>query len=58
MSLGVIGGLITGVFVLDISAHTYLDLTATAVDMTDYLTGLFKALVFGVLIAAWPATRV
>ena len=50
--VGVIGGMITGVFVLDISPNTYLDLTAAAVDLTDYTTGLVKAVVFGVLIAS------
>lgn len=49
--IGVFGGFLTGVFILDISPLTYIDLTAQAVDLTDYLTGLFKALIFGVLIA-------
>lgn len=48
---GVLGGLGTAVFVLDIKARIYLDLTRAAVDHTDYLTGLFKAGVFGAVIA-------
>ncbi len=48
---GVLGGLGTAVFVLDIKARIYLDLTRAAVDHADYLTGLFKAGVFGGVIA-------
>ena len=48
---GVLGGLGTAVFVLDIKARIYLDLTRAAVDHADYLTGLFKAGVFGAVIA-------
>lgn len=48
---GIAGGLITSYFVLAVSPQVYLDLTAAAVDSTDYLTGLFKAGVFGALIA-------
>jgi len=50
-AVGVLGGLLTGTFVLDIAPAVYLDLTRSAVDMTDYFTGLAKAAVFGVLIA-------
>ena len=48
---GVLGGLGTAVFVLDIKARIYLDLTRAAVDHADYLTGLLKAGVFGAVIA-------
>lgn len=48
---GMIGGMLTGVFVLDISPTTYLDLTQAAVGPKDYLTGLAKSFVFGAIIA-------
>lgn len=49
--MGVLGGLLTAVFVLDVPPLTYIDLTRTALTTGDYLTGLAKALVFGALIA-------
>lgn len=45
------GGLATAYFVLDISPQVYLDSTAAAVGPRDYLTGLLKAAVFGLLIS-------
>ena len=36
---------------LDVPLWTYLDFTQAALRMQDYLTGLFKAGVFGVLIS-------
>ncbi|MCA9242618.1 MAG: ABC transporter permease [Phycisphaerales bacterium] len=50
--VGMFGGFLTGVFVLDIPALTYIDLTRVAVGPTDYLTGLAKSGVFGVIIAS------
>lgn len=50
--MGVGGGLLIGVTVLDINPRTYLDLTAEAVDLPDYLTGLSKSVVFGMIVAA------
>lgn len=49
--VGVFGGFLTAVGVLGVSAQTYVDLTADAVDLTDYLTGLSKSIVFGAIIA-------
>ena len=49
--VGIFGGLLTGVYVLGISAQTYMDLTAEAVGLGDYLTGLSKSIVFGTIIA-------
>jgi len=49
--VGVFGGFMTSWLVLDIPPLTYLDITQAALDHTDYLTGLFKAGVFGMLIA-------
>ncbi len=50
--VGMFGGFLTGVFVLDIPALTYIDLTREAVGPADYLTGLMKSCVFGALIAS------
>jgi len=49
--VGVFGGFLTGVYVLDISPQAYIDLTAEAVALGDYLTGLSKSVVFGAIIA-------
>lgn len=49
---GILGGMGTAVFVLDVSPAIYLDLTRAAVTASDYLTGLFKGFVFGAAIAA------
>lgn len=48
---GVLGGLLTANFVLDISVHEYLDATRQALKLGDYLTGLVKGGVFGAVIA-------
>jgi len=51
-AVGNVGGFLTGVFILDIAPLVYIDTTRSAVDAGDYLTGLLKAAVFGVIIAA------
>lgn len=51
-AVGVFGGFLTGVVVLDLSAQTYIDNTRAILTNRDYLTGLMKAGVFGVIIAA------
>lgn len=51
-AMGTLGGYLTGVYVLDVSPRTYIDLTRAAVSTADYLTGLFKAGVFGLIIAS------
>jgi phospholipid/cholesterol/gamma-HCH transport system permease protein len=49
--VGTLGGFLTGVFVLEINPYTYIDMTQAALSTTDYVTGLFKAAVFGMLIS-------
>ncbi|MCK4660671.1 MAG: ABC transporter permease [Phycisphaerae bacterium] len=49
--VGVLGGFGTGVLVLGVSPSAYLSATREALVMKDFLTGLFKAGVFGVLIS-------
>lgn len=50
--VGVFGGFLTAVFVLDVSPNTYIQMTQSALTITDYITGLVKAGVFGLIIAS------
>ncbi len=49
--VGVLGGLFTASFALDIRPAVYLDFTQKALAMKDFYTGLIKAAVFGWLIS-------
>jgi phospholipid/cholesterol/gamma-HCH transport system permease protein len=49
--VGVIGGAVIGVGMLDLSWTTYFNETANAISLTDITGGVFKASVYGVLIA-------
>lgn len=49
--VGVFGGFITSWLVLEVPPATYVDLTQSALSLKDLFTGLFKAAVFGMLIA-------
>ncbi len=49
--VGVIGGFLTSVFVLGIDAQLYLQNTQASLVMKDFITGLVKAGVFGLLIS-------
>jgi phospholipid/cholesterol/gamma-HCH transport system permease protein len=49
--VGVIGGAVIGVGMLDLSWTTYFNETANAISLTDISGGIFKASVYGVLIA-------
>jgi phospholipid/cholesterol/gamma-HCH transport system permease protein len=49
--IGVTGGFLTSVLVLDVSPTNYLNATQDALVVKDFLTGLLKAAVFGVLIS-------
>jgi phospholipid/cholesterol/gamma-HCH transport system permease protein len=49
--VGVGGGLLTAVMILNLSADEYLHYTRMAVEHKDFLTGLVKAAVFGLLIS-------
>lgn len=49
--VGLLGGLFTGVVVLDLPVGVYVEFTRMAITHTDFLTGLVKAGVFGWLIA-------
>ena len=49
--IGVIGGAVIGVGMLDLSWTTYFNETASAISLTDIFGGVFKSSVYGVLIA-------
>ncbi len=49
--MGVLGGLIVGVGMLDISIVQYFKQTQSAIGLNDLLIGIFHAAVFGVLVA-------
>jgi phospholipid/cholesterol/gamma-HCH transport system permease protein len=49
--MGILGGAIVGIGMLDLTLVEYLRQTQSAVTMTDFLLGVGKAAVFGVLIA-------
>jgi phospholipid/cholesterol/gamma-HCH transport system permease protein len=49
--VGLGGGFLTAWLALDISPQSYIEHTQAALRVRDYLTGLLKAVVFGVLIA-------
>ncbi|GAW87602.1 phospholipid/cholesterol/gamma-HCH transport system permease protein [Bathymodiolus platifrons methanotrophic gill symbiont] len=49
--MGILGGLVVCVTMLDITVVEYIIQTKSALDLDDFLTGLIKSCVFGVLVA-------
>ena len=49
--LGILGGMLVGVGMLDISFAQYFEQTRSAVDIMDFSLGLIKSVVFGVIVA-------
>ncbi len=49
--VGAFGGFLTGTLILDIDAQQYLNYTREALTQKDFISGLFKAAVFGVMIS-------
>jgi phospholipid/cholesterol/gamma-HCH transport system permease protein len=49
--MGILGGLVVGVFVLDLNVMEYLNMTRKVVRLQDFWIGLFHSAVFGVLVA-------
>jgi len=49
--MGILGGLVVSVTLLDISVVEYLIQTKSALDLNDFFAGLIKSSVFGVLVA-------
>jgi len=54
---GMLGGLLVSVSILDITLAEYLSETLQAIDTVDFLTGIVKGSVFGVLIALTGCLR-
>lgn len=50
-AMGVVGGAFVGVVMLDISPQEYLKFSVDAMNMTNFLVGLFHGIVFGAIIA-------
>lgn len=50
-ALGIFGGYIVGVGVLDLSTTEYIEQTRSAIDMGDVALGVIKGSVFGILVA-------
>jgi phospholipid/cholesterol/gamma-HCH transport system permease protein len=48
--IGMLGGYIVGVFKLHISSNMYINMTTIPLDIKDVFTGLFKSLVFAIII--------
>ena len=49
--LGILGGAVVGVTMLDLGMVEYFNQTQQALSVTDFLLGLMKSVVFGVLVA-------
>jgi phospholipid/cholesterol/gamma-HCH transport system permease protein len=49
--MGILGGLIVGVFMLDLNPIVYLNQTKGALSLTNVWIGLFTCAVFGVIVA-------
>jgi len=49
--LGIVGGMIVGVGMMDLTLTQYVDQTIGALKLTDFAVGIFKAAFYGVLIA-------
>jgi len=49
--MGILGGLLVSMSLLDISFVEYLVQTKSALDLNDFLTGLIKSSIFGILVA-------
>ncbi len=50
-ALGILGGLLVGVSILDITLLEYLQQTKEAITLTDIATGLIKSLIFAVVVS-------
>ena len=55
--MGIAGGALVGVLLLDIEPLQYIVQTRAAVDLTDFATGLIKAAAYGVIVAVSGCLR-
>lgn len=49
--MGILGGAAVGIGILDISAPEYINYTYKALDMNNFMVGLFHALIYGIIIS-------
>jgi phospholipid/cholesterol/gamma-HCH transport system permease protein len=49
--MGILGGAVVGVGMLDLSPTEYLNATLSGVSLTDFTVGIIKSAIFGVLVA-------
>lgn len=49
--MGIAGGMLVGVFMLDLNVIEYYNMTCNAVSLNDFWVGLFQSSVFGILVA-------
>jgi phospholipid/cholesterol/gamma-HCH transport system permease protein len=55
--MGILGGVIVGIGMLDLSLSQYFHQTQAALDLTNVAIGLFKSVVYGILIAVSGCLR-
>lgn len=55
--MGILGGALAGVLMFDIGAYEYFRQTRSAIDLFDVFGGLFKALVYGAIVAVSGCLR-
>ena len=54
---GILGGMTVGVLGLDLTIHTYTELTSWALEVFDVVSGVVKSMVFAILIAGIGCQR-
>ncbi|WOO42887.1 ABC transporter permease [Rubellicoccus peritrichatus] len=55
--VGIIGGLVVSLAILDITFQQYVNQTIGAIDLTNFSTGIIKSTVFGVIVAVTGCLR-
>jgi phospholipid/cholesterol/gamma-HCH transport system permease protein len=55
--MGILGGLIVGVFMFDIHVAEYIDMTRQSIRLQDFWIGLFHSEVFGIIVALTGCMR-
>lgn len=55
--VGIIGGLVVSLSILDVTFQQYINQTIKAIDLANFSTGIIKAAVFGVIVAATGCLR-
>ena len=55
--MGILGGAVISVVMLDISVDLYWNQTVTAIQLSDFLFGVSKSVIFGILIAVAGCLR-